>query len=187
VGNSRVLKASIGSSTPSYSLLTLSDLNDVGEQVPTSGQLLRWNGSAWAPATVETGGGGVTGDSRQTIYNDENFGATGTLAGSRTLGTASVTITSGDWLIESQVHLSAKGGAGTFTTTLTGNGAPGGADVSSRIFETDGGIRQVLLTGRRYVTVSTSTTINVTASVVHNSGFQSDIRDGAVFVVATPR
>ena len=29
----------------------LADATDVSETVPTSGQVLKWNGTAWAPAT----------------------------------------------------------------------------------------------------------------------------------------
>jgi hypothetical protein len=36
----------------------LSALADVADTTPTTGQALTWNGSAWAPSTISTGGGG---------------------------------------------------------------------------------------------------------------------------------
>ena len=36
----------------------LSQLADVADTTPTSGQALAWNGSAWAPTTISGGGGG---------------------------------------------------------------------------------------------------------------------------------
>ena len=38
--------------------VNLADLADVTSDTPTSGQVLKWNGSAWAPAADATGGGG---------------------------------------------------------------------------------------------------------------------------------
>ena len=37
---------------------TLNGLTDVSASSPSSGQVLKWNGSAWAPATDDTGSGG---------------------------------------------------------------------------------------------------------------------------------
>jgi len=42
-------------------------LNKIAQGGATSGQVLEWNGSAWAPATDDTGGGGVSGTDAQTI------------------------------------------------------------------------------------------------------------------------
>jgi len=39
--------------------VNLADLADVTSATPTSGQVLKWNGSAWAPAADATGGGGT--------------------------------------------------------------------------------------------------------------------------------
>ncbi len=38
--------------------LRLQDLSDVSSTAPNSGEVLKWNGSAWAPAADSTGGGG---------------------------------------------------------------------------------------------------------------------------------
>jgi len=48
--------ASGGSGNTSVS--ELSDLSDVASTVPNSGEVLKWNGSAWAPATDATSSGG---------------------------------------------------------------------------------------------------------------------------------
>ena len=39
----------------------ISDLGDVSSTTPTSGQVLKWNGSSWAPAADSTGSGGGSG------------------------------------------------------------------------------------------------------------------------------
>jgi collagen type VII alpha len=41
----------------------LNALADVSDTTPTSGQALAWNGSAWAPTTISSGGGGSGGAS----------------------------------------------------------------------------------------------------------------------------
>ena len=41
--------------------INLGDLNNVSSAAPSSGQVLKWNGSAWAPAADATGGGGGGG------------------------------------------------------------------------------------------------------------------------------
>ena len=38
--------------------INIGDLNNVATTAPSSGQVLKWNGSAWAPAADATGGGG---------------------------------------------------------------------------------------------------------------------------------
>lgn len=181
--NLRILQADTDSDRPEWLHVKLAQLSDVNNVVPTSGQALIWNGSAWVPGDVS--GTGSIG-TRQSQYSDTNFNATGTLSGTRTLGSASVTLTSGSWLVETQLHFTARGGPGTITASLSGSGAPSGTDASSRIFEVDG-VRQIILTGRRIVNPTTSTTFTTTASVLHQSGSTSDIRSGVVYVVATPR
>ena len=41
--------------------INLGDLNNVSSTAPSSGEVLKWNGSAWAPAADATGGGGGGG------------------------------------------------------------------------------------------------------------------------------
>ena len=57
----------------------LADLADVTSDTPSSGQVLKWNGSAWAPAADSTGGGtGATyGISAETATGGTNLRLTG--------------------------------------------------------------------------------------------------------------
>ena len=53
----------------------LSDLSDVSSTAPTSGQVLKWNGTDWAPATDDTGGGGGTVTTDATLTGDGSAGS----------------------------------------------------------------------------------------------------------------
>lgn len=191
------LKADTDSPTPVWGAMTLKELIDVTQATPTDGQVLTYDSAltGWRPetlpaATTTTTGGGIF----DVTFDDANFVATGNLSGGwRTLGTATITLPPGKWLIESQTNLTARGydsGSGTFTTRLDGNGTPQGADVSSRIFQTVQGVpRQVILSGRRIVTTTSSQTaaqrtFTARAQVTHQGGATSDIRDGVVFLRA---
>jgi hypothetical protein len=59
--------------------VNLADLADVTSDAPSSGQVLKWNGSAWAPAADSTGGGtGATyGISAETATGGTNLRLTG--------------------------------------------------------------------------------------------------------------
>jgi hypothetical protein len=59
--------------------VNLADLTDVTSDVPTSGQVLKWNGLAWAPAADSTGGGtGATYNiSAETATGGANLRLTG--------------------------------------------------------------------------------------------------------------
>ena len=48
----KVLKAPLAGSTPTYDVLALGELSNVLTTTPATGQLLQWNGSAWAPYTL---------------------------------------------------------------------------------------------------------------------------------------
>lgn len=181
-----IARADYTTENPTFAPITLGELSNVSTLAPSTNQVLGWNGTEWAPTNAPSGGGG----SRQVKFNDANFAATGNLGGTRNLATASVTLEAGNWMVESQVHLTARGtpDSGTFVARLTGNGTPQGVDVSSRIFQTVGGVpRQVLLTGRVYLSLGSTTTVSATGQVQYDSGAVSDIRDGVVYMVATPR
>ena len=53
--------------------LRLQDLSDVTGTAPSTGQVLKWNGTAWAPAADETGSGG-DGNTTYTISAEEVSG-----------------------------------------------------------------------------------------------------------------
>ena len=59
--------------------VNLADLADVTSDTPSSGQVLKWNGSAWAPAADSTGGGGGTtyGIGAETVTGGANLRLTG--------------------------------------------------------------------------------------------------------------
>ena len=59
--------------------VNLADLADVTSDTPSSGQVLKWNGSAWAPAADSTGGGtGATyAVSAETVTGGANLRLTG--------------------------------------------------------------------------------------------------------------
>jgi hypothetical protein len=74
---------------------TLDGLTDVSASSPSSGQVLKWNGSAWAPAADNTGGGG--GGSGATVHRFKvSYTAGGQLASTSdfTSGITSVAIDS---------------------------------------------------------------------------------------------
>ncbi len=50
--------------------VNLSDLADVTSDTPSTGQVLKWNGTAWAPAADDTGGGGGGGATTLDELND---------------------------------------------------------------------------------------------------------------------
>ena len=59
--------------------VNLADLADVTSDTPSSGQVLKWNGSAWAPAADAGGGGGGTtyGIGAETVTGGANLRLTG--------------------------------------------------------------------------------------------------------------
>ena len=103
----------------------------------------------------------------------------------RTLGSASVTVPAGTWLIRTmiQLTLSSEGTGGYARLKLTGNGTPQGADQSSRAFRLQPyQTRQAILTGRVVTTVTSTTTFVANARVVHESGAQMTVEDGNVHI-----
>lgn len=145
------------------------------------------------PTAIETvtdrrgasGGGG----SGVIDWKDANFAATGNLSsGTRTLGTATKTLAAGTWFIHSELNMTMRNAinAGTTQFKLTGNGTPVTPDDSTRIFRAVGGVdREVVLSGRRLLTLASSTSVSVVAQAVFDSGDPNDLRDGVVYFEAT--
>ena len=72
----------------------ISDLGDVSSTTPTSGQVLKWNGSSWAPAADSTGSGGGSGATVERFkINYNSSGAINTISDS-TSGITSINIDS---------------------------------------------------------------------------------------------
>lgn len=134
-----------------------------------------------------SGGGGGGSPARK--HDDTNFTTTGELvSGTRTLGSASITLDPGTYLLHSQVNLSAFNNdnvEGYVTVSLDGNGAPTGGAASSRNFRTrSNDSRQIVLTGRRLVSPVTQTVYTVNAKATHLSGGNAYLEDGVVFLWA---
>ncbi|MGB3330022.1 MAG: hypothetical protein WBA46_13765 [Thermomicrobiales bacterium] len=121
-------------------------------------------------------------------WADTNFSATGNLSGgTRTLGTAAASLPAGTWFIQSHLNLTMRNAinAGTTNYKLTGNGTPVTPNDSTRIFRAVGGVdREVVLSGRRLLTLNAPTTVNAVAQAVFDSGDPNDIRDGVVYWTA---
>jgi hypothetical protein len=126
-------------------------------------------------------------------FADSNFPWSGNAISNRKLGsTVSITLAPGSWLIETQAHFTLRGsnwfgnGYGHTNVWLAGSGTPQGADASSRIFRTVAGVpRQVILTGRRVVTITDNTTYTAEAWVAHHDLDYGDVHDGVVMIKAT--
>ena len=89
---------------------------DVSKTTPTTGQALAWNGSSWAPTTINSGGGGGSGSSSSGIFRAAvkvNYDASGNLT--------SVEILNGG--ISAVVATAAQATA-TVTFTFTGSTCP---------------------------------------------------------------
>jgi len=104
--------------------LRLQDLSDVTSSTPSTGQVLKWNGSAWAPAADAIGSGG-DGNTTYTVSAETvTGGASLTLTGSdastdsvKLVAGSNVTVVRTD---ADTITISATGGEGDGATTLNG-------------------------------------------------------------------
>lgn len=183
-----VLRAPVTGVVPVWGGIALKELSDVMETPPTNGQALVFNSAEgkWKPGTVSGGGGGGAGSIE---FNDTNFTASG-VVGTKTLGSVSVSLAPGTWVLEAwlTVTVRGQGGDGSWTTmTLDGNGAPSGSALSQRIFAATSGVyRQCVLSSRKKTTITSQTTFTVNAKAAHQAGSWADLRDGVVTLRAFP-
>ena len=136
--------------------------------------------------TIAAASGGSSAATTAT-YNDANFMHNSTVGSTQVnIATASITLPAGKHLINTQVNLSAynnSGGSGYVRIKLAGTGVPSGTDQSSRKFRTYGyGSREIVLSGRKIVQPTATTTYTATAQAVHESGTISYLEDGVVFM-----
>lgn len=118
--------------------------------------------------------GSGSGAGGKIIWKDVNFDANANITGDQQIATGKVTLQPGKYLIEtdSRFTMTTNDNAGNTKIYLSGNGAPSGADVSERIFRTNGGVhRLVTITGMLEVTVATAGDYTVNLKGAHIGGW----------------
>jgi hypothetical protein len=118
-------------------------------------------------------------------FKDVNFAAFGSDGSERTLASTTVTLAPGTWLIQTMLTVSGRalGNEGYTRLKLTGTGTPEGSDVSTRAYHTYASSRQMVLTGRKIVSPTTTTTYTINARTVHEDLDTVYIEDGNLHVV----
>ena len=113
----------LGTAGGGSGVTTLGGLNDVTTTGVSSGQVLKWNGTTWAPATDATGGGGSSltiqdeGSALSTAATTLNFVGSGiTASGTGATKTITVTGSGGSGIALSDLSVASEG-------TAAGNGS----------------------------------------------------------------
>ena len=118
----------------------IGDLSNVSSSSPSSGQVLKWNGSAWAPA-ADSSGGSITvqdeGSSLSTAATTFNFVGAGVVA-SGTGSTKTITIAGGSDGVTVQDEGSALSTTGT-TLNFVGAGVTASGSGSTKTITISGG------------------------------------------------
>ena len=102
--------------------INIGDLNNVSSAAPSSGQVLKWNGSAWAPAADATGGGG--GGGSQNLFSTIAVAGQSDVVADATTDT--LTLVAG-----SNMTITTNAGSDTITFASTGGGGGGSGTVDS--------------------------------------------------------
>ena len=150
----------------------IGDLSNVSSSSPSSGQVLKWNGSAWAPA-ADSSGGSITvqdeGSSLSTAATTFNFVGAGVVA-SGTGATKTITIAGGSDGVTVQDEGSALSNTGT-TLNFVGSGVTASGTGSTKTITISGGsgssAADDITLGDAAVTIATSSgniTIDAQAS-----------------------
>jgi hypothetical protein len=98
--------------------LRLQDLSNVASTAPSTGQVLKWNGTAWAPAADETGSGsGEDGNTTYTISAEEVSGGVNLRLTGSDSSTDNVKLTAGSNVTltrtsADEITIAATGGSG---------------------------------------------------------------------------
>lgn len=97
--------------------LRLQDLADVTSTTPTTGQVLKWNGTAWAPAADSTGSGGTDTNTTYTISAETASGGVNVRLTGSDATTDDVKLTAGTNITltrtsASEITIASSGGGG---------------------------------------------------------------------------
>ena len=106
-----------GSILTDFGNINLADLGNVASTAPSSGQVLKWNGSAWAPAADATGGGG--GGGSQNLFSTIAVAGQSDVVADATTDT--LTLVAG-----SNMTITTNAGSDTITFASTGGGGGSG-------------------------------------------------------------
>ena len=112
-----------GSILTDFGNINLADLGNVATTAPSSGQVLKWNGSAWAPAADATGGGG--GGSQNLFSTIAVAGQSDVVADATT---DTLTLVAG-----SNMTITTNAGSDTITFASTGGGGGGSGGLDSAL------------------------------------------------------
>ena len=104
-----------GSMLTDFGNINLADLGNVATTAPSSGEVLKWNGSAWAPAADATGGGG----------GSQNLFSTIAVAGQSDV-VADATTDTLTLVAGSNMTITTNAGSDTITFASTGGGGGSG-------------------------------------------------------------
>ena len=104
--------------------INLGDLNNVSSTAPSSGEVLKWNGSAWAPAADATGGGG--GGGSQNLFSTIAVAGQSDVVADATTDT--LTLVAG-----SNMTITTNAGSDTITFASTGGGGGGSGGLDSAL------------------------------------------------------
>jgi hypothetical protein len=152
VGSAEVANGAIGTSELANSAVTAAKLDPMGAN---TGQVLTWNGSAWAPATP-SGGGGGGGDN----WGTQAAAVNATLSGNGTTG--------------SPLAIAQQGATnGQVLKWTNGSWAPAN-DISSGIQVTNGPGMQVSVSGNNYTFTNTGD-IDATDDITDTSVAGGDV------------
>ena len=111
-----------GSILTDFGNINLADLGNVATTAPSSGEVLKWNGSAWAPAADATGGGGGS----QNLFSTIAVSGQSDVVADATTDT--LTLVAG-----SNMTITTNAGSDTITFASTGGGGGGSGGLDSAL------------------------------------------------------